>query len=64
MENPIGVEVFQALQRHDDVGLDVPGSEKDVAVPDDHLQIGVHVVEDETDVRFVPEDIQQTCIII
>ena len=60
MKDPVGVQVFEAAQHHYHVRLDVGGREDDVVpIPNDLLQISVHVIVDEIDVGSVAKDIDK-----
>ena len=60
VKDPVGVQVFDAAQHHDHVGLDVGGRENDVVpVADDLLQIGVHVIVDEVNVGSVAKYVDE-----
>lgn len=59
VEYPVVVQVFEALQCHKRVRLDVRWGEHDARILDDHFQIGVHEIEYERYVGHAAEYIEK-----
>lgn len=59
MQNPIEVTEVEAFEGHEHPALDVGRLKDQVSVLDDSFQIGVEVLEDEIEVRFGREDVEE-----
>lgn len=59
MQNPLRMEIFQSLQRHDGVGFDMTRRQHDALVLDNHLEVGLHEIKHQADVGLLTEHIQE-----
>jgi hypothetical protein len=60
MQDPVVVQELQAREDHDHVSFDVRGREDDrLTVPYDLLQVDVHEVVDQADIRRLAEHVDQ-----
>lgn len=57
VEDPVCVQIVQASQSLNHVGLDVCRGENYTVVLNNHLQVGVHKVENEGHIRLVTKNV-------
>lgn len=60
MQNEIEVKILESLECHNGIRFDIGRCEHNLSVFDDILQIRVHEIKHQRNIRFVAEHVQQT----
>ena len=60
MQDPVHVQILQALQGHQNVRFDVCWRDRDTRVANDDLQIGLHELKYQRHLRLATEHVEQS----